>query len=64
MFKGVISVAAANGAVEKWLLQVEGAMFDSIHHVTGEGLKSYHESRATSGSWTGAGHGGARGAPP
>ena len=43
MFKDVISVAAANGAVEKWLLQVEGAMFDSIHHVTGEGLRTYHE---------------------
>ena len=40
-FNNIISTAAANGAVEKWLLQVEKAMFDSIHHVTGEGLKSY-----------------------
>ena len=36
-----ISVADANGAVEKWLLQTEAAMFDSIHNVTGEGLKAY-----------------------
>ena len=40
-FVSPIPVAAANGAVEKWLLQVEGAMFESIHHVTSEGLKSY-----------------------
>ena len=31
----------ANGAVEKWLLQTEAAMFDSIHNVTGEGLAAY-----------------------
>jgi dynein heavy chain len=36
-----IPVADANGAVEKWLLQTEAAMFDSIHNVTGEGLKAY-----------------------
>ena len=36
-----ISVADANGAVEKWLLQTEAAMFDSIHNVTAEGLKAY-----------------------
>ena len=36
-----IPVADANGAVEKWLLQVEAKMFDSIHNVTGEGLKAY-----------------------
>mmetsp|Transcript_6703 Transcript_6703/g.27190 ORF Transcript_6703/g.27190 Transcript_6703/m.27190 type:complete len:4341 (+) Transcript_6703:132-13154(+) len=36
-----ISVADANGAVEKWLLQTEAAMFDSIHNVTDEGLKAY-----------------------
>ena len=35
-FVSPIPVAAANGAVEKWLLQVEGAMFESIHHVTSE----------------------------
>ena len=31
----------ANGAVEKWLLQVEAAMFDNIAHITGEGITSY-----------------------
>jgi dynein heavy chain len=36
-----VVVADANGAVEKWLLQTEAAMFDSIHNVTGEGLAAY-----------------------
>lgn len=31
----------ANGAVEKWLLQVEAAMFESVHHVTSLGLAAY-----------------------
>ena len=53
MFVSPIPVAAANGAVEKWLLQVEGAMFESIHHVTGEGLKRTTRSRARSGCSTG-----------
>ena len=39
--KEIISVQQANGAVEKWLLQVEAAMFDNIAHITGEGIKSY-----------------------
>ena len=36
-----VVVADANGAVEKWLLQTEAAMFDSIHNVTSEGLLAY-----------------------
>ena len=40
-FTEVIRTSAANGAVEKWLLQVEQAMFDSIHSVTGAALKTY-----------------------
>ena len=39
--KEIISVQQANGAVEKWLLQVEAAMFDNIAHITGEGITSY-----------------------
>ena len=39
--KDIISVQQANGAVEKWLLQVEAAMFDNIAYITGEGIKSY-----------------------
>lgn len=33
-FKDFISTKAANGKVEEWLLQVEEAMFASIHDVT------------------------------
>ena len=51
--KDIISVQQANGAVEKWLLQVEAAMFDNIAHITGEGIKSYGAKPRTSGCSTG-----------
>lgn len=31
----------ARGSVEKWLLEVEEAMFQSVHHVTSLGIKDY-----------------------
>ena len=34
-------VFQARGAVEKWLLEVEGGMFDAIHDVTGRGIVDY-----------------------
>ncbi|XP_069761611.1 dynein axonemal heavy chain 3 isoform X2 [Narcine bancroftii] len=36
-----ISPAKAKGMVEKWLLQVEGAMLSSIKHVIKEGIANY-----------------------
>ena len=39
--KNKIEPQKANGAVEKWLLEVEGAMFESVHDVTGRGIDAY-----------------------
>jgi dynein heavy chain len=40
-FKTPIDTNKARGAVEKWLLEVEGGMFDAIHDVTGRGIEDY-----------------------
>ncbi|GIL57271.1 hypothetical protein Vafri_12526 [Volvox africanus] len=40
-FKNIIDTNKARGAVERWLLEVEEAMFSSIHDVTGRGLADY-----------------------
>ncbi|GLC41774.1 hypothetical protein PLESTM_001238200 [Pleodorina starrii] len=40
-FKNAIDTNKARGAVERWLLEVEEAMFSSIHDVTGRGLADY-----------------------
>ncbi|KAG2482389.1 hypothetical protein HYH03_018685 [Edaphochlamys debaryana] len=40
-FKHPIDTNKARGAVERWLLEVEEAMFGSIHDVTGRGLEDY-----------------------
>ncbi|KAJ3317485.1 Dynein heavy chain 3, axonemal, partial [Blyttiomyces sp. JEL0837] len=42
--KEVIEPAAAKGAVEKWLLQVEKVMQSSIHQQVSNGMKSYAET--------------------
>ncbi|KXZ49087.1 hypothetical protein GPECTOR_23g2 [Gonium pectorale] len=40
-FTQPIDTAKARGAVERWLVEVEEAMFGSIHDVTGRGLADY-----------------------
>jgi dynein heavy chain, axonemal len=40
-FKSPVDTNHAHGSVEKWLLNVEGSMFESIHHVIAEGIKGY-----------------------
>ena len=40
-FQCHINPTEADGLVEKWLGQVEKAMWESVHHVIAEGLKSY-----------------------
>ncbi|PNH03664.1 Dynein heavy chain 7, axonemal [Tetrabaena socialis] len=40
-FKHAIDTNKARGAVERWLLEVEEAMYGSIHDVTGRGLAAY-----------------------
>ncbi|KAI9331944.1 dynein heavy chain and region D6 of dynein motor-domain-containing protein [Obelidium mucronatum] len=42
--KEVIEPAAAKGAVEKWLLQVEKVMQSSVHQQIQQGLKAYAET--------------------
>ncbi|KAJ3238670.1 Dynein heavy chain 3, axonemal [Chytriomyces hyalinus] len=42
--KEVIEPAAAKGAVEKWLLQVEKVMQSSVHQQIQQGLKAYGEN--------------------
>ncbi|GAX74205.1 hypothetical protein CEUSTIGMA_g1654.t1 [Chlamydomonas eustigma] len=40
-YKHIIDTNKARGSVEKWLLEVEGGMFDAIHDVTGRGIIAY-----------------------
>ncbi|KAG2436335.1 hypothetical protein HXX76_006644 [Chlamydomonas incerta] len=40
-FKNPIDTNKARGAVERWLVEVEEAMFASIHDVSGRGLEDY-----------------------
>ncbi|CAG9466170.1 unnamed protein product [Pedinophyceae sp. YPF-701] len=40
-FKDVVDTVKARGAVERWLLEVEQAMFDSVHEETAKGLAAY-----------------------
>lgn len=40
-FKSPVDTSKARGSVEKWLLDVESGMFESIHHVVAEGIKDY-----------------------
>mmetsp|Transcript_1770 Transcript_1770/g.4316 ORF Transcript_1770/g.4316 Transcript_1770/m.4316 type:complete len:114 (-) Transcript_1770:740-1081(-) len=38
-FKNIIDTNKARGSVEKWLVEVEERMFESIHHQTSLGLE-------------------------
>lgn len=40
-FKNIIDTNKARGSVEKWLVEVEERMFESIHHQTSLGLEDY-----------------------
>ncbi|GIL64289.1 hypothetical protein Vafri_18269 [Volvox africanus] len=53
-FKQVINTSMARGKVEQWLVEVETAMFEAVHDVTGHGINDYV---AGSGSGNGSGGG-------
>ena len=43
-FKNKVEPAKANGSVEKWLVEVEAAMFESVHDVTARGIEAYSQT--------------------
>ena len=43
-FKNKVEPAKANGSVEKWLVEVEAAMFESVHDVTARGIEAYTQT--------------------
>ncbi|UPR05068.1 heavy chain of dynein [Chloropicon primus] len=43
-FKNKVEPAKANGSVEKWLVEVEAAMFESVHDVAGRGIEAYSQT--------------------
>ncbi|GMH41668.1 hypothetical protein BSKO_09578 [Bryopsis sp. KO-2023] len=40
-FKNLVDTVKARGSVEKWLLEVEAAMFESVHNTTALGIEDY-----------------------